>query len=56
MESGRLDEARVLVAEIVHVVPEMTAENARQVAGGVMARSPEDAAALAENLKKAGLP
>ena len=56
VESGRLDEARVLVAEILHVTPEMTAEDAQSTAGRIMARSPEDAAALAENLKKAGLP
>ena len=56
VESGRLDEARVLVTEILHVTPEMTAEDAQWTAGRLMARSPENAAALAENLKKAGLP
>ncbi len=54
--SGRLDEARVLVEEILRVNPELTAENARELAGRAMARNAEDASALAENLKAAGLP
>ncbi len=56
VRNGRTEEARVLAGEIRRVNPEMTADFARQVAGRAMARGPEAAFALGENMRRAGLP
>jgi adenylate cyclase len=53
--TGRLEEARTVVAEILRINPDLTAQDA---ANGAFAgsRDPEARQALAENLRRAGMP